>query len=252
MKIDLSNKVAFVTGASKGIGRAIAETLAACGASVALFARESAELRAVETAINQQAGGRALAVPGDAAKAEEVAEAIRQTVAHFGGLHLAVNNAGVAGDFGPLHESTPENWRKVLGVNLDGVFYAMKYELGEMLKAGSGSIVNIGSVEGHLLLAENPAYTTTKHGIAGLTLTAAHDYADKGIRINTVSPGVIKTPLTDGLAETTARLQKVIPMKRLGESQEIANTVAFLLSDLSSYTTGADIVVDGAYLLSGA
>lgn len=152
-----------------------------------------------------------------------------------------------------LHESEIENWHKVINVNLDGVYYAMKYELSEMLKNGGGSIVNIGSVEGHTILPEFSAYVATKHAISGLTKVAAREYADKGIRINTVCPGVIRTPLveTPGQKEVTDRLEKTIPMERLGTPREIAHAVAFLLSDLSSYTTGIDFISDGAFLLRG-
>ena len=251
MKIDLSNKVAFVTGGSKGIGKTIAETLAQCGANVAIMARGLEELKVVEATINSKAGGKALAIQGDVSNPEDIQKAIKRVSEYFGGLHLAVNNAGIAGDFGLLHESTIENWRKVLGINLDGIFYAMKYEITEMLKSGGGSIVNIGSVEGHSVLNLDPAYTTSKHAITGLTKASARDYADKNIRINTICPGVIRTPLSESMSDLTARLEKTIPMKRLGETQEIANTVAFVLSDLSSYTTGIDIVVDVSFLLRG-
>ena len=138
-----------------------------------------------------------------------------------------------------------------MGINLDGIFYAMKYEIAEMLKHGNGSIVNIGSVEGHTILRFNPTYTASKHAITGLTKATARDYADKGTRINTICPGVINTPLAAGQPEITDPLAKTIPMGRLGEPREIAYTVAFVLSDFSSYTTGVDIIVDGAFLLRG-
>mgnify|MGYP001780488843 CR=1 FL=1 len=178
-------------------------------------------------------------------------KAIQKTVEQFGTLHLAVNNTGIAREFGYLHESSLENWRKVMGINLDGIFYAMKYEIAEMLKHGNGSIVNIGSVEGHTILRFNPTYTASKHAITGLTKATARDYADKGTRINTICPGVINTPLAAGQPEITDPLAKTIPMGRLGEPREIAYTVAFVLSDFSSYTTGVDIIVDGAFLLRG-
>ena len=249
MKISFKNKVAFIAGASVGIGAAIAQTLANAGASVGLMARRAEPLQ-LEKEINA-AGGKAFAITGDVSKPEDVEKAIAATVEKFGALHFAVNNAAVSGDFSLLHNQTIENWRMVMSINLDGIFYGMKYEIAAMLNAGGGSIVNIGSVEGHTILPNNSAYTTTKHALAGLTKTAAKDYAKMNIRVNTVSPGVIKTPLVDSQPEVSGKMTQIIPMGRIGESQEIANTVAFLLSDLSSYTTGADFVVDGAYLLRG-
>lgn len=251
MKIDLSNKIAFVTGGTKGIGKAIVEALAECGASVGIMARGEKDLQEMDKTINSKYPGKLLAIKGDVSNHDDVKQAIEQTSTYFGGLHLAVNNAGLAGEAGLLHETSIENWKKVLGINLDGIFYAMKYEIAEMLKIGGGSIVNIGSVEGHTILSENHTYTTTKHAIAGLTKTAAHDYADKNIRINTVSPGVIRTPLVEapGQIEITNKLAATIPLGRIGEPDEIANTVVFLLSDLSTYTTGVDFIVDGAFLL---
>lgn len=253
MEIDLKGKVAFVTGGTKGIGGAVSEVLAGCGANVAFMARNTEDLKMMEELINSRNGGRALAIQGDVSDAETLRKAVEKIIHEFGALHLAVNNAGIAGSPALLHESTLENWHKVMGVNLDGVYYAMKYEITEMLKAGRGSIVNIGSVEGHTILPEFSAYVATKHAISGLTKVCAREYADKGIRINTVCPGVIRTPLVEapGQKEVTDRLEATIPMGRLGESVEIAYTVAFLLSDLSSYTTGVDVIADGAFLLRG-
>lgn len=251
MKIDLAGKTAFVTGGTKGIGGAISELLAECGANVGIMARNADDLKRIEKEINSRDGGRALAIQGDVSNPEDLQRAVAVTVANFGDLHLAVNNAGIAGEFGLLHETSLENWRQVLGVNLDGMFYAMKYEIPEMLKTGGGSIVNIGSVEGHTVLRLNPTYTTSKHAITGLTKATARDYADQGIRVNTVCPGVIDTPLAASQPEITDPLAATIPMKRLGTSREIAQVVAFVLSDLASYMTGVDIIADGAFLLRG-
>jgi NAD(P)-dependent dehydrogenase (short-subunit alcohol dehydrogenase family) len=251
VNIDLTGKTAFVTGGSKGIGKAIAEILADCGANVGVMARGKDELDAVVAAFNSKHGGRALAIQGDVSSYKQVSDAIRRTAQHFGGLHLAVNNAGIAGRFGLLHETGPENWRHIMGINLDGVAYAMMVEIDEMMKVGGGSIVNIASVEAHTVLKENPVYTASKHALIGLTKGTAADYAQHGIRINTVSPGVIRTPLAMAEAQkpVTERLAVRIPEGRLGEPEEIARSVAFLLSDLSGYTTGADLVVDGGFLL---
>jgi len=249
MNIDLSNKVAFVTGGSKGIGAGIVEVLTECGANVGFMARTEKEAKDFEKEINARNGGRSFAIIGDVAKEADVQNAIEQTVLQFGQLDYGINNAGIAGEFNLLHETDTDNWKNVLAVNLDGVFYSMKYEIQEMLKNGAGAIVNIGSVEAHTILSRNPAYTTTKHGIIGLTKTAAADYADKGIRVNTVSPGVIDTPLVAS-AESTPGLVKIIPTKRMGTIREIGYTVAFLLSDYSAYTTGSEFLVEGAFLLA--
>lgn len=251
MDIDLAGRTAFVTGGSKGIGEAIAEALVGCGANVGVMARGKEELEGAVAALNAKDGGRALALQGDVSSYDQVRTAIHQTAEHFGGLHLAVNNAGIAGKAGLLHEAGPENWRLVTGINLDGVAYAMMTEIEEMLKGGGGSIVNIASVEAHTILKEFPAYTASKHALIGLTKATAADYAARGIRINSVSPGVIRTPLAMAASQRaiTERLTLRIPLGRLGQPEEIARTVVFILSDLSSYTTGADVVVDGAFLL---
>ncbi|MEU5655105.1 SDR family oxidoreductase [Streptomyces sp. NPDC047737] len=251
MKIDLTGRTAFVTGGSKGIGKAIVQSLAACGANVGVMARGRNDLDATVAEVNALGGGRVIGVAGDVADYDSIAAAVAQTAQTFGGLHLAVNNAGISGAEGLLHESGPGNWRTVMGVNLDGVGFAMMAEIAQMLEAGGGSIVNIASVEAHTVLRHFPVYTATKHALIGLTKGTAADYASLGIRVNSVSPGVIRTPLTmaPGQKEVTDRLEGKIPSGRLGESEEVARTVTFLLSDLSAYTTGTDVVVDGAFLL---
>ncbi len=251
MVIDLSGKVAFVTGGSSGIGAAITNMLITCGARVGVMAIDGREVKAFVNSQNEAAPGTAYGITGDVADAAQVTAAVDATEHHFGGLHLAVNNAGIAGKPGLLDESGVENWRRVLGVNLDGVAYSIMAEAAAMKRAGGGAIVNIASVEAHTVLKHFPAYVASKHAVIGLTKATAFDYAEHGIRINSVSPGVIETPLTTapGQKEVTDRLAERIPLNRIGKPEEIARTVAFLLSDLSGYTTGADFVVDGAYLL---
>lgn len=251
MQIDLSGKTAFVTGGSRGIGRSIAEVLVDCGANVAITARGQQDLDETVAALEARRSGSVLGLRSDVSEQSQVAKAVADTVSRFGALHLAVNNAGVAGEPGLLHQTGAANWRRVMGVNLDGVAWAMMAEIEAMLRAGGGAIVNIASVEAHTILKQFPAYVASKHALIGLTKATAADYADLRIRINSVSPGVIRTPLTmaEGQKAVTDRLAERIPLGRLGESAEIARTVAFLLSDLSSYTTGADLVVDGAFLL---
>ncbi len=251
LQIDLSGKTAFVTGASRGIGRSIAEVLVDCGANVAITARGQRDLDEAVAALEARRAGSALGLRSDVSEHAQVVKAVGDTVARFGGLHLAINNAGIAGDAGLLHETGVANWRRVMGINLDGVAWAMMAEIEAMLKGGGGSIVNIASVEAHTILRQFPAYVASKHALIGLTKATAADYADRRIRINSVSPGVIRTPLTmaEGQKEVTDRLARRIPLGRLGESNEIARAVVFLLSELSGYTTGADLVVDGAFLL---
>lgn len=251
MNIDLNGKVALVTGGSRGIGRSIADVLVDSGAKVVIMARGQRDLDSAVAELEARRRGSALGVQGDVSSQEQLVSAVQRTVAHFGGLHLAVNNAGIAGKPGLLHATGAENWRQVMGVNLDGVAWAMIAEIEEMMKAGSGSIVNIASVEAHTILKQFPAYVASKHALIGLTKATAADYAGLGIRINSVSPGVIRTPLTmaEGQKEVTDRLATRIPLGRLGEADEIARAVVFLLSDLSGYTTGTDLVVDGAFLL---
>lgn len=250
--IDLSNKIAFVTGASAGIGKTIVETLAKYGANVGMMARNLDELKLIESAINSESGGRVIGFKGDVQKPQDIEAAIKQTVDKFGQLNFAVNNAGILGEWALLHECSNENWRNIMATNVDGYFYSMKFEIAEMLKSGGGSIVNIASVESHTPLRNNTAYTTSKHAVIGLTKNAALDYADKGIRINSVSPGVIRTPLVENLsAEFVKELEDSIPLGRLGTTLEIANTVAFLLSDLSSYTTSSDFLIDGGFVVRG-
>ena len=251
MQIDLSGKTAFVTGGSTGMGKGIARALVTCGANVAILALGQEAIDVALTELNGIREGAAIGINGDVADFAQVQAAARQTAEHFGGLQFGVNCAGIAGAAGLLHETGPENWRRIMSVNLDGVGYAMMAEIAEMTSAGGGAIVNIASVEAHTVLAGNPVYTASKHALLGLTKGAAADYARSGIRINSVSPGVIATPLTMAAEQkdVTERLQSKIPLGRIGQPDDIASAVVFLLSDLSAYTTGTDLVVDGAFLL---
>lgn len=251
MQLDLTGRTAFVTGGSTGIGQGIARALVGCGANVAIFALGQDAIDAALNDLNGIREGAAIGIDGNVADFAQVKAGVRRAADQFGGLQLAVNCAGIAGVSGLLHQTGPDNWRRVLGVNLDGVGYSMMAELAEMKRAGTGAIVNIASVEAHTVLAGDPVYTASKHALIGLTKGAAADYARHGIRINSVSPGVIATPLTmaAGQKDVTERLARRIPMGRIGQPSDISSAVVYLLSDFSSYTTGADLVVDGAFLL---
>jgi NAD(P)-dependent dehydrogenase (short-subunit alcohol dehydrogenase family) len=241
------SRVALVTGAGSGMGRATAVLLAKRGNAVALVGRRATKLDEVVAEI-QEAGGQALAIPGDVSKAEDVERAVAETVEHFGGLHYAVNNAGVAGLQTPTGELPLEEWRRVLSINLDALFYGLRYEIPAMLASGGGSIVNISSVFADL---GGPAvqYSTAKHGIRGLTRSAAKEYGTRGIRINELQPGIIESEMTAADPEGTQRVaEHGVPMGRIGTGEEIAAAVAFLLSDEASYITGAHLAVDGGFL----
>jgi len=243
-----ANKVAFVTGAGSGMGRATAVRLAAEGAAVTVLGRRENKLVDVVNEITA-AGGRALAVAGDVTKPEDLERAVARTVEEFGGLHFAVNNAGGGGHLPTsLHEQTVEDWQDVIDKNFNSVFYSLKYEIPAILAAGGGSIVNISSVfadRGRL----PRDYVGAKHGVRGITRSAAVEYGPQGIRINELQPGVILTELTEANVEATQEVVKIgVPMARMGTGEEIAGAVAFLLSDDAAYVTGAHLAVDGGFL----
>jgi NAD(P)-dependent dehydrogenase (short-subunit alcohol dehydrogenase family) len=195
------------------------------------------------------AGGIAKAYSLDVSDDSEVDSVITAIVREFGGLHIAVNNAGIGGDQAPTGEQTPAGWRKVLSVNLDGVFYCMRHELAAMKRSGGGSIINMASILGAVGFANSSGYVAAKHGVLGLTQTAAIEYAAEGIRVNSVGPGFIQTPLLSALPqEAMAGIAALHPMNRLGTPQEVAELVLFLASPASSFITGGYYPVDGGYL----
>ena len=240
-------KVGFVTGAASGMGRTIALQLALHGAAVALVDCNPKGLEETATQITL-AGGRALPVTTNVARAEQVKRAVERTVDAFGGLHLAVNNAGVAGDAAPVGEVDPADWDATLGINLSGVFYGMRYQIPAMLAAGSGAIVNVSSVFADRGQGYRSAYAAAKHGIRGLTRSAALDYAAKNIRINELQPGVIDTPMHSVDREWVREFAARVPATRMGTTDEIAAVVLFLLSDQAAYVNGAHLAVDGGFL----
>jgi NAD(P)-dependent dehydrogenase (short-subunit alcohol dehydrogenase family) len=204
---------------------------------------------AVAYAIREQRG-TAMAFRADVADPAQCQAIVDRAIEAFGALHYAVNNAGISGRFDALPGITAEEWRRVIGVNLDGIFFGMKAQLPAIEQAGGGAIVNTASIYGHLGLGRLDAYTASKHAVLGLTRSVAIEYATRGIRINAVSPGPILTPLTRGNKERTDPIAAMTAMKRMGEPIEIAKAVSFLLSSDASFITGAEIVVDGGVMLS--
>ncbi len=244
-----TGKVAFITGAASGIGRATAVAFAAEGARVAILDRTAEALRETESAV-KVAGGEVLAIACDVSKPKEVEAAVAQAVEAFGRIDCAFNNAGVENKAAPLHEIDLEEWDRILNINLRGTFLCMKHEIAQMVRQGGGVVVNTSSGAGIRGVAGGTSYAASKHGMIGMTTSAALDYAKQNIRVNCVLPGNIATPMMDRF--TGGDLQKAIdlePVGRLGKPEEIAEAVLWMCSDLGGFVTGASIVVDGGWSL---
>lgn len=241
--LDLTGRAMIVTGAGGGIGRATAFLLAARGASVAVA--DVNEAGAAETVDEiTAAGGSSVPVPTDVAQEESVQELVAKTIETYGRLDGAFNNAGI-GPQSELHLTTAEEWDRAIGVNLTGVFFCMKHEIAHMVDHGGGSIVNTASLAAHNTVPGMPAYIAGKSGIVGLTRSASLDYSKRGIRVNVILPGTIRTPMLAAVLEDPVMAAALEASMPLGDSIDIAEQAAWLLSDAAKFTTGAQFMVDG-------
>jgi NAD(P)-dependent dehydrogenase (short-subunit alcohol dehydrogenase family) len=253
---DVNKKVALITGASSGIGRATAELFAARGVQVVLAARRGEELTELATEITSR-GGKASFVVTDVAIAKDVERMVAHTIDTYGRLDYAVNNAGIEGKIAPITELTEQDWDRILDTNLKGVFLCLQHEARAMLAGGNGgAIVNVGSVNSFLGFGTGSAYVTSKHGLIGLTSCVSAELAPQGIRVNLVCPGFVDTPmhrrgrtmLGDDLYDNL--LSQRVHLRRARRPEEIAQTICFLCSDEASYISGTTLTPDGGFTLT--
>jgi NAD(P)-dependent dehydrogenase (short-subunit alcohol dehydrogenase family) len=242
---DLENKVALVTGGGSGIGESTSLLLAERGAKVVVADMNLENAERVAAKI----GADAIAVKGNVAEPADTVKMVEVAIKTFGALHIAVNNAGIGGVSALTGDYPVDEWRKVIAVNLDGVFFSMKAEIPAMLASGGGSIINIASILGSVGFANSSAYTAAKHGVVGLTKAAALEYSAQGIRVNSVGPGFIRTPLLESALDepTLEFLTGLHANNRIGKPEEVAELIAFLASEKASNMTGAYYLVDGGF-----
>jgi NAD(P)-dependent dehydrogenase (short-subunit alcohol dehydrogenase family) len=251
MRAELEGKVGLVTGGTSGIGRETVVLFAKAGAKVVVAGRR--EVEGEETVeLIRAAGGDGLFVKTDVSKASEVDALVRKTVEKFGRLDVAFNNAGIEGAWVPIVRQSEEDFDRIISVNLKGVWLCLKYELRQMLKqGGGGAVVNMASIIGLIGSAGVAAYSASKHGVIGLTKTAALENAKSGIRINAVCPGFTETPMADRIFRAPGVRKYVLschPVGRLGRPMEIAEAVVWMCSDHASFMTGQSLVLDGGFL----
>jgi NAD(P)-dependent dehydrogenase (short-subunit alcohol dehydrogenase family) len=251
MATGLEGKIALVTGGTSGIGRQTAVLFAKAGVKVVVAGRREAEGEETVELI-RAAGGDGLFVKTDVSQASQVEMLIQKAVEKFGRLDLAFNNAGIEGVMAPVVRQSEADWDRTIAINLKGVWLCLKYEIRQMLKqGGGGAIVNMSSILGMIGSAGVAAYSASKHGVIGLTKTAALENAKSGIRINAVCPGFIETPMADRIFRAPAAHQYILschPIGRLGRPIEIAEAVVWMCSDSASFMTGQSLVLDGGFL----
>ncbi len=248
MKI-LKDKTAIVTGAGSGIGESIARLFAQNGARLVLTDVDEKGGNRVLKAL-QDDGAECIFVKADSSNPADSEKVVGEAQKAFADVHIAVNNAGIGGDQSPVGEYSIESWNKVIAVNLNGVFYGMRYQIPAMQKAGGGAIVNIASILGQVGFDNSSAYVAAKHGVIGLTQNAALEYSKEGIRVNAVGPGFIHTPLLDKNLEQEQidQLAALHPIGRIGKPEEVAELVLWLASEKASFVCGSYYPIDGGYL----
>ena len=243
-------KVALVTGAASGIGKAIAECFAREGAAVVLTDLDAERGEATREAM-RAGGGETVFVRCDVSNPADSEKAVNTAIEKFGQLDCACNNAGIGGEQNATADMSIDGWNQVIAINLSGVFYGMKYQIPAILKAGGGAIVNVASILGQVGFAKASAYVAAKHGIVGLSKNAALEYATQNLRVNSIGPAFIHTPLITSLEENPRVYEALVamhPMGRLGKPEEVAELVVWLCSSKASFVTGAYYAVDGGYL----
>jgi NAD(P)-dependent dehydrogenase (short-subunit alcohol dehydrogenase family) len=248
--MDLADKVAIVTGAGSGIGRAVALAYARDGARVVVSdISDEGGAETVRLIEQTMSAAEAIFLHADASRPEDQEALAKAAIDRFGALHVACNNAGITGELNRIVDLSADGWRRVIDVNLSGVFYGMRAQIPRMLEAGGGAIVNMASVLGQVASTGAAGYVAAKHGVVGLTQTAALEYGARGIRVNAVGPGYIDTPLLQGLSSRTLKNAATLhPIGRIGRAEEVAELVRWLSSDRASFVTGAYYPIDGGYL----